>query len=157
MQCCHWWHHWHHMILMHTPKASYDLKCHVGLHYSCLSLLNVVMPFSMLLASCNTDAGANGIKLWKSHIAPHFDCFNIRNAIVPSTILSTSYDARACTNSITWPKSDVAPHFNCLDLRNVVVPLVVLSMSHDADTNAIASQDSNANARDSMWCQCWCQ
>ena len=43
-------------------------------------------------------------------------------------------------------KGHVAPPFNCLDLRNAMVGFMVLSTSYSADTNAVASYDTNINA-----------
>ena len=51
--------------LMPTPMALHDYKSHVAPHLNCLSLWNAMVPLMMLLASCDTDASENGIKLPK--------------------------------------------------------------------------------------------
>ena len=78
-QCYHWWHHWYHVALMQTQMTSYDQKSHVTPHFSCLNLRNAMVLLMMLLASCDTDACVNGIKLPKHHVAPNFDCLDLRN------------------------------------------------------------------------------
>ena len=46
-----------------------------------------MVPFLILLAECDTDASADGIKFPKNHITPHFICLDPRNAMVPLTKL----------------------------------------------------------------------
>ena len=58
------------MLLTPMPVASSDTdengitqpKGHVVHYFSCLNQRNAVMPLMMLLASCDTNASASGIK-----------------------------------------------------------------------------------------------
>ena len=84
--------------------SSNDQRSHVTPHSSCLNLRNAKMPLMILLASCDSHATANGIKLPSSHGAPHFDCFVLRNVMVPVTTLSASQKAGAGANGVTRPK-----------------------------------------------------
>ena len=54
-----------------------------------------MVPLMMLLASCDTDGSANGIKLPKpkSHVASHIDFLNLINAVVSFTMPLASCDA----------------------------------------------------------------
>ena len=58
---------------------------------------------------------------------------------MPLTTLLASHDASTGANGVTC-------HFDHLDVKNAMVPVIVLSTSHDADTNTVASHDTNTNA-----------
>ena len=61
----------------------YHMTSHVASPFSCLNLTNTMVPPMMLLASCDTNVCANGIKWPKSHVSSHFDCHDPINAVVP--------------------------------------------------------------------------
>ena len=94
MQWCCWQCHWHHMMLMAMPTVSHDLiliiltqernganddsisfmwcqheshdqKSHVIPCFSCLCLMNKMVPLMMQLASHDSSAGTSGITLLK--------------------------------------------------------------------------------------------
>ena len=45
-----------------VPVMSHDHKGYFTAHVNCLNLRNAVMPLVMLLAGCDTDVSASGIK-----------------------------------------------------------------------------------------------
>ena len=49
-----------HMTLM--PMASQDKESQIAPHCNCLNIENVTVPLLLLLALCDTNASANGIK-----------------------------------------------------------------------------------------------
>ena len=104
MQWCQWWHHQHHMKLKPTPVASHDQKSNFAPHFSCLNILNAVISMMMLMASCDTDACVNSIKLPQSDVSPHFSCLDLRNVMMPLITPSASQDVRASPNGVTWQK-----------------------------------------------------
>ena len=59
----------------------------------CLNVRNVVVPFSMLMASCDVNIRAIGMAWLEIHVAPQFNHLDLRNAMVPFRMPSTSYAA----------------------------------------------------------------
>ena len=80
-----------------------------------------MVPLMMLLASCDTDASANGIKGLKGHVALHFDHLDVRNTMVP---LGYQHVMLMPMTSVT--KKSCCTHLDHLYLRNAVVPLMLL-------------------------------
>ena len=99
--CC--WRQWFYMT-----------KRHVTYHFSCLYLMETVMPFMMLLASCDTDPNPNGI-LCHQHQWHHWCQCNLQLCHMTK---------RPCYI------------FFCLDLRKVMVTFRILIASHDENTHA---------------------
>ena len=66
-----------------------------------------MIPSMTLLASCETHASANGIKLPKSHFASNFICFELGIAMVPLMVLSTLHDADSMTVTSCDANTDV--------------------------------------------------
>ena len=90
-----------HVIPMLMPIASHHKMSHAAHHFSCLNLGNAVVPLMILLASCDTDASANGIKWPTSHVGWNCTIF----------MPLASCEASASANSIKWSKEHVASHF----------------------------------------------
>ena len=82
------------------------------------------MPLMMLLALCNTDASANGIKRPKSHVTPHFDHINLRNALGP--LITNDIMPGLVQKRYHMTKNHAASCFDCPELRNALVPLMML-------------------------------
>ena len=87
----------------------------VHIIFSCLYLKKTVMPFMMLLASCNTDTDPSGI-MWHQHQWYH---------LMPMLVAVMSHGE----------KSHVTSNFDCLDLGNVMVTLRMLIASHGTNTS----------------------
>ena len=102
------------MVLLMTPTASHDIN--VAPHFGCLNLRSAVVPLMMLLASCDTDARANGTEWPKHHILPHFNCLDLSNAIfyAMGLVSLASHDQ----------KSYVTSSFDHFYLGNGMVPLM---------------------------------
>ena len=49
------------LVMMLMPMTSHNPKGHAALHFNCLDIGNVMVSLVMLLASCEADAGANGV------------------------------------------------------------------------------------------------
>ena len=102
--------------------------------------MNGIVILTVLSASHDGRAGANGVTWPGSHVSPHFNHLHLRNAMEPLMVLSTSHDAdtRAIashdTNTNTkWyhvmpvlmlmvsqTKCHVTHHFYFLKLRNAI-------------------------------------
>ena len=68
-------------------------------HFNCLDLRNVMAPLTTLLASCDTDSNANGVRGQESDVS-HFNCPQLRNAMVQLMKLLVSHKTDANTNGI---------------------------------------------------------
>ena len=135
MSCCtSFWYSWHKevMVPLTMPLASHDASTsfngHITHYFSCLGLMNVMVPLVMLLVPCDANMDANCITSLdqKSHDASHVHHLdlNICNGAMNAAI------------SIKWCWPDVTHVFNCLDLMNAMVPLMMLLVLCDANTNA---------------------
>ena len=85
-----------------------------------VNIRNWMVPLMMLLAPCDTEASASGIKLSKNHVASHLDCLEVRNAVVPFLLPVSSCNANTSASGITWPKLSCYTTFDHLELTNVV-------------------------------------
>ena len=57
-------------------------KSHVAPHFDCLGVRNVVVPFTLLMTSCDANTSANGMAQLESHVAPHLNHLDVTNAVV---------------------------------------------------------------------------
>ena len=120
MQWCHWWcclHHillapmqWHLKTPTPIPLASFNANADasgiawqkiITPHFNWPNLMNAMVLLMMLLASCHTDARANGITGPKSHVASHFNHLNLINVKMPFTIPWASCDDSTGASGIT--------------------------------------------------------
>ena len=74
---------WHHLMLILISVASHNKESLVAPHFSCLDLRNTVVILMLLLAWCDTDVSANGMKWPKSYVAPNLNCLDLRNVMLP--------------------------------------------------------------------------
>ena len=146
MQWCHLLSHWqhvspcwcncgidnhqHHIIPM--PNASHNQKSHVAPHFNHLDLMNA----AVLLASQDTDMGANCVHDENYAVALHSDHLDLRNAMVPLVILSAPCYAYTRASGVTWQKLLCCTSFlsswpkeydGAIDRAAVLVPMA----SHD--------------------------
>ena len=63
MQWCHWWCCRHYLV--RETMVLHDQKRCVAYHFICLYLRKTMMPFLMLLGSCDTDK--DPIDIWHQH------------------------------------------------------------------------------------------
>ena len=113
MQWCHWWCHQHHVVPKLVPNSSHasgfkwrNKSCFISFQSSCHNKWNLTLLLTLallLLASCYTDSGTNGITWQKCYVA-HFNHLDVMDAVVLFTMPLASHDADVRLSSVKWLK-----------------------------------------------------
>ena len=108
-----------------------------------LDVRMAVVHLMMLLASCDTDASANGSKWMKSLIAPHFSHLDQRNPMLQLITLLESHDANEGINGITWLKTSYCTSWNGTIDDAVHITMLTPVQWHYVTPMPMASFDAN--------------